>query len=86
MIPALVATILFAASVIAASRSSRLLGTQAANFWRILVAVFLLGAWGHTAGLGLGGGALGLFFLSGVIGFGLGDFGLFEALPRLGPD
>jgi len=85
MIPALVAAILFAASVIAASRSSRLLGTQAANFWRIVAAVVLLGAWGHLAGLGLGGGALGIFFLSGVIGFGLGDFALFETLPRLGP-
>lgn len=85
MIPALIAAILFAASVIAASRSSRLLGTQAANFWRIVAAVVLLGAWGHLAGLGLGGGALGIFFLSGVIGFGLGDFALFETLPRLGP-
>lgn len=85
MIPALVATVLFAASVIAASRSSRLMGTKAANFWRILVAALFLGGWAHTVGLGLGGGAFGIFFLSGVIGFGLGDYALFEALPRLGP-
>jgi drug/metabolite transporter (DMT)-like permease len=36
-------------------------------------------------GRGWGGGAFGWFFLSGVIGFGLGDYALFEALPRLGP-
>ncbi len=85
MIPALIATFLFAGSVIAASRSARLLGSQAANFWRILLAAVFLGGWAHTVGRGLGGGAFGLFFLSGVIGFGLGDYALFEALPRLGP-
>lgn len=85
MLPAVIAAVLFAGSVIAASRSARLLGSQAANFWRILLATFLLGAWAHTLGRGWGGGAFGLFFLSGVIGFGLGDYALFEALPRLGP-
>lgn len=85
MLPAVIAAVLFAGSVIAASRSARLLGSQAANFWRILLATLLLGAWAHTLGRGWGGGAFGLFFLSGVIGFGLGDYALFEALPRLGP-
>lgn len=85
MFQALVATVLFAGSVIAAGRSAALLGSTAANFWRIVVATFLLGAWAHGVGVGWGGGAFGLFFLSGVIGFGLGDYALFEALPRLGP-
>jgi drug/metabolite transporter (DMT)-like permease len=85
MLPAFIATFLFAGSVIAASRSARLLGSQTANFWRIVVAVCLLGAWAHSVGAGLGGGAFGVFFLSGVIGFGLGDYALFETLPRLGP-
>ncbi len=85
MIPALIATGLFAASVIAASHSARLLGGRAANFWRLVWAAGLLGAWAHTVGQGWGGGAFGLFFLSGVVGFGLGDYALFEALPRLGP-
>jgi drug/metabolite transporter (DMT)-like permease len=85
MLQALIATVLFAGSVIAAGRSAALLGSTAANFWRIVVATFLLGAWAHGVGVGWGGGAFGLFFLSGVIGFGLGDYALFEALPRLGP-
>lgn len=85
MLQALVATVLFAGSVIAAGRSAALLGSTAANFWRIVVATFLLGAWAHGVGAGWGGGAFGWFFLSGVIGFGLGDYALFEALPRLGP-
>jgi drug/metabolite transporter (DMT)-like permease len=85
MAPAFLATFLFALSVIAASRSARRLGSNAANFWRIAVATVLLGAWAHLRGRGLGGGGLGWFFFSGVIGFGLGDYGLFQALPRLGP-
>lgn len=85
MLPAFIATLLFAGSVIAASRSTRLLGSQTANFWRIVVATFLLGAWAHSVGCGLGGGVFGVFFVSGVIGFGLGDWALFETLPRLGP-
>lgn len=85
MIQAFIATVLFAGSVIAASRSARLLGTQSANFWRIVVAALLLAVWAHGPGLGLGGGAFAWFFLSGVIGFGVGDYALFEALPRLGP-
>lgn len=85
VLPALIATVLFAGSVIAASRSARLLGAQVANFWRILLAALFLGFWAHTWGQGWGGGAFLLFFLSGVIGFGLGDYALFEALPRLGP-
>lgn len=85
MFAALIATFLFAGSVIAAGRSTRILGSQAANFWRVVVAVFLLGAWAHAFGHGLHGGVFGIFFLSGVIGFGIGDTALFEALPRLGP-
>lgn len=85
VIPALVAALLFAGSVVAASRSARLLGSQAANFWRILLAAVFLGVWAHSVGQGWCGGAFGWFFLSGVIGFGLGDYALFEALPRLGP-
>ncbi len=85
MAAAFIATFLFALSVIAASRSVRLLGGNAANFWRLVVAAFVLGLWAHTLGEGLGGVAFGWFFVSGVIGFGLGDFALFQCLPRLGP-
>lgn len=85
MAAAFIATFLFALSVIAASRSVRLLGGNVANFWRLVVAAVVLGAWAHTFGVGLGGAAFGWFFLSGVIGFGVGDFALFQCIPRLGP-
>ena len=45
----------------------------------------LLAGWAHTFGAGLRGESLPWFFLSGVIGFGLGDMALFGALPRIGP-
>lgn len=85
MLPAFIAAGLFSVSVIAASRSSRLLGSESANFWRVVVAVVLLGLWAHGFGAGVGGGAFPLFFLSGCVGFGFGDIALFQSLPRLGP-
>lgn len=85
MLPAFLATLLFSVSVIAASRSTRLLGANTANFGRTVVAVILLGGWAFTLGLGFGGGAFRWFFLSGMIGFGVGDMALFHAFPRLGP-
>lgn len=61
-----------------------MLGPNTANFGRVVVAVLLLGTWAFTLGLGFAGGAFGWFFLSGVVGFGLGDMALFHAFPRLG--
>lgn len=85
MVPSFIATLLFAFSVVAAGRSAAILGSNTANFWRLVVATVVLGLWAHLAGLGLGGGALGWFLLSGAVGFGIGDFALFQMLPRLGP-
>ncbi|MGC3959789.1 MAG: EamA family transporter [Verrucomicrobiota bacterium] len=56
-----------------------------ANFWRLTFATLFLGLWAGFGGCGLGGVAFTTFFLSGVIGIGVGDAGLFQALPRLGP-
>lgn len=55
-----------------------------ANFWRLVVALILLGLWAHCVGNGLSGDAFGVFVLSGFIGIGVGDLALYEALPRLG--
>ncbi len=85
MVPSLLATLLFALSVMAASRSIGHLGSNLANFWRVFLAAVLLGLWGHTVGQGLAGPGLAFFFLSGCVGFGLGDVALFQAIPRLGP-
>ncbi len=85
LLPSFLTTIFFSLSVIFAARSSRLLGTRTANLGRIVVATFLLGIWAHGVGQGLHGPAFRWFFLSGVIGFGLGDMAMFCALPRIGP-
>ncbi|MES2570627.1 MAG: EamA family transporter, partial [Verrucomicrobiota bacterium] len=85
MFASVLTTILFSFSVIFAARSARILGAGAANLCRIVLATVLLAIWAHGFGAGLGGPGLPWFFLSGVIGFGLGDLALFGALPRIGP-
>lgn len=86
MFPAFLTTLLFAGSAVFAARSARLVGVTAANMARLWLAGVLLALWAHGRGAGLGGGAaaLGTFFLSGAVGFGLGDLALFAALPRIG--
>ena len=71
-------------SAVAGSRFSRLVGGLEANFFRILIATVLLGLYAHTLGTGFAGKALPYFLLSGLIGFGLGDLALYQALPRIG--
>jgi drug/metabolite transporter (DMT)-like permease len=77
-------TLLFSVSAVCGQRSARLLGGVEANFWRVWVAVLMLGLWAHTLGHGLAGKSLPIFFLSGLVGFGLGDVSLYQALPRIG--
>lgn len=85
MLASFLTTIFFSLSVIFAARSARVLGGQTANLGRISLATVLLALWAHLFGQGLRGGGLPWFFVSGVIGFGLGDMALFGALPRIGP-
>ena len=84
VLAALITTILYSFSAIAGNRLSRLLGGAEANFLRIILATALLGLYAHTRGAGLSGKALPYFFLSGVIGFGMGDLALYHAYPRIG--
>jgi drug/metabolite transporter (DMT)-like permease len=84
MLPAFLATILFSLSAVSGRRLSHYLGGTEANLFRLLVAAVLLGAWAHWFGFGLGGSALPLLFVSGCIGFGVGDLALFQAYPRIG--
>jgi drug/metabolite transporter (DMT)-like permease len=81
---ALLTTVLYSTSAIAGSRLTRMLGGVEANFFRILVATVLLGSYAHLFGSGMHGRALPYFLLSGVIGFGIGDFSLYQAYPRIG--
>jgi len=82
---ALLTTILFSISAVCGHRSARLIGGTEANFWRITCATLLLSIWAFALGGAFQGTALPVFVLSGVVGIGLGDVALFQALPRLGP-
>ncbi len=85
MLAAVLTAFGFSLSVIFAARSARVLGGQTANLARLIVAMVLLALWAHGFGSGLGGGALGWFIWSGIIGFGLGDVALFASIERIGP-
>ena len=85
MFAAVLTTFFFALSAILARRSTVYLGSQRANLARLLVALIFLGLWAHTLGQGLNGPSFWLFFISGVVGFGMGDWALFETFTRLGP-
>lgn len=84
MIGALATTLCFAITPVFANQSAHRLGAASANFWRLAVALLVLGTWAHVWGIGLGGPAFGWFFAGGLAGFGLGGFAMFQSLPRLG--
>lgn len=84
MLASFLTTLLFSISAVTATRSVRILGSNAANLARLAIATAVLGAWAHICGGGLQGPALTVFILSGCIGFGIGDAALYAALPRIG--
>ena len=84
MFAAFLSTILFSISGVCGHRSARMIGGTEANFWRLTCATLMLGAWSFAWGIGLGGNALPIFLVSGLVGVGIGDLAMFQALPRLG--
>lgn len=84
MIFALLTTLFFAATSVCGTQSARLLGAARANALRLLTATLILGTFALALGDTLAGRPW-LFALAGAIGFGLGGFCMFQALPRLGP-
>jgi drug/metabolite transporter (DMT)-like permease len=84
MFAAILTTILWSISVVCAHRSAKMLGGSEANFWRLLVAFIFLTIWAYVFGQGTSGDSFSLFLWSGLIGIGVGDVALFQALPRLG--
>src|SRR5688572_24971589 len=84
MLPAFLAAFFFALNATCASRSVRVLGQVRTNLCRLAVAALVLGAFAHTAGHGFSSASVSWFLLSGVIGMGLGDIGVYAALPLLG--
>ena len=84
MLAAFLTTILFSLSAISGRRvANHLSGTQA-NLVRLIMAALLLGTWSHLFGFGLGRVSFPILFLSGCVGFGIGDLALFQAYPRIG--
>lgn len=71
-------------SAVSAGRSTRLLNATVANLTRLVLATLLLAAWAHTLGQGVSGPALPWLFVSGVVGFGLGDLALYAAFAHIG--
>ncbi|MDB6025078.1 MAG: hypothetical protein JWM68_1301 [Verrucomicrobiales bacterium] len=84
VIGAFLTAVLWAGSAVFASRATKLIGGSEANFWRLAIATVLLAAWAASFGQGVTGNAFPEFLLSGLIGIGIGDVALFQALPRLG--
>ncbi len=84
MFAAFLTTIFFSFSAIFGRRVSQLLPGTVANLCRLLFCVVLFGLWSHLFGFGISGAAFPLLFLSGCVGFGIGDLALFQTYPRLG--
>jgi drug/metabolite transporter (DMT)-like permease len=84
MLASFLAAFFFALNATCASHSVRANGQVRANLGRLIVAVIVLGFFAHMVGGGLRSASVGWFLLSGVIGMGLGDIGVYAALPLLG--
>ena len=83
MIGALLNALMFGITPVCAGRAIRLIGFVRANLLRLLIAFIVMGTWAFIAGQGLKG-QVGLLFLAGAVGFGIGGLTLLAALPRLG--
>ena len=84
MFASFLAAFFFALNASCASYSVRSLGPLWANLGRLTVAAVALGAFAHLWGGGLTSASVPWFLLSGLIGMGLGDLGVYGALPFLG--
>ena len=76
--------LLFAISSVSGRRGVHYIGPARTNLLRQIGAVILLGTYAHTLGGGIGGPALGWFLVSGLVGYGIGDTSIYNALPLLG--
>jgi drug/metabolite transporter (DMT)-like permease len=84
MLAAFLATIFFSLSAITGRRLSHFISGTQANIVRLLIAATVLGTFSHLFGFGLGGPVFPVLFLSGCLGFGIGDLSMFQAYPRIG--
>lgn len=84
MLASLLAAFFFALNATCANRNVQIQGPLRANLTRLIVAAGVLGLLAHTLGHGFTSASVGWFLLSGLIGMGIGDLGVYGALPFLG--
>ena len=84
MLASFLAAFFFALNATCANHSIRAVGPVRANVGRLIIATLVLALFAHTLGRGFASASTGWFFLSGVIGMGLGDLATYAALPQLG--
>src|SRR5579871_6031671 len=84
MLAAFFATILFSFSAITGRRLSHFVTGTQANVVRLILAATALGTLAHFLGGQIRSDTFWILFLSGCVGFGIGDLAMFQAYPRLG--
>jgi drug/metabolite transporter (DMT)-like permease len=83
VIAAALTAVFFGVTPAVARRSIRLLGFVRANFWRMAVALAVMGTLAFALGRGFGDQYT-MLATAGAIGFGVGGIMMFRALPMLG--
>lgn len=84
MVASFLAAFFFALNATCGSHNVRAHGPLRANLGRLIIATIALAAFAHTIGNGFVSASVSWFFLSGIIGMGIGDVGVYSALPLLG--
>src|SRR5438093_4447201 len=84
MIASFFAALFFALTGACGAANIRANGPVRANLGRLIVAVIVLGLFSHTVGYGFSSASVAWFMFSGVLGMGIGDLGVYAALPLLG--
>lgn len=84
MIASLLAALFFALTGTCGSYNIRANGPVRGNLGRLCVAAVVLGLFAHTVGNGFASASVAWFLFSGVLGMGIGDLGVYAALPLLG--
>jgi drug/metabolite transporter (DMT)-like permease len=84
MLASFLAALFFALNATCGTHNVRAHGPLRANLGRLIIATITLAVFGHTLGNGFHSASVPWFFISGVIGMGIGDLGTYGALPLLG--
>ena len=84
MLAAFLATTLFSFAAISGRRLAHFVTGTQANLARLILASAFLGILAQFLGKAIRGDSFLFLFLSGCVGFGIGDLAMFQAYPRLG--